>query len=128
LFVSQCPNPEVTLPSLVQDPWAWLVARPFHHKLLLAAALVVLVELALRRLAPKSAAYAAWTRFFQGIGHVWTAVILALIYFLSVSLVSAFLKLRGQDPLDRSLAAEPSFWREHDPGPLDPRAAVRHLF
>ena len=112
----------------MQDPWAWLLARPFQQKLLLAACVVVLVELLFRRLAPKSAAYAAWTRFFQGIGKVWTAVLLGIIYFLSVSLVSVFLKLRGNDPLDRTLAAEPSFWRDHDPGPLEPRVAVRHLF
>lgn len=112
----------------MQDLWAWLVARPLHHKLLIAAALVVLVELAFRRIAPKSAAYAAWTRFFEGIGRVWTAVLLAIIYFSSVSLVSAFLKLRGEDPLDRSLVAEPSFWRDHDPGHVDPRTAIRHLF
>jgi hypothetical protein len=112
----------------MEDPWAWLVARPLHHKLLIAATLVVLIELAFRRLAPKSRAYSAWTRFFQGIGEVWTAVLLAIIYFLSVSVASLFLKLRGHDPLDRTLASEPSFWRQHDPGPLEPRAAVRHLF
>lgn len=110
------------------EAWAWFVARDTHHKVLIFATLVVGVELLFRYLAPKSAAYAAWTKFFQGIGHVWTAVILAIVYFLSVSVVSAFLKLTGHDPLDRTLGAEPSFWRDHDPGPLDPRAAVRHLF
>jgi len=116
------------LSSLMQDPWGWLVARPFQQKLLLAAAVVVVVELLFRKLAPKSRAYAAWTRFFEGSGHVWTGVLLAIIYFLSVSLVSAVMKLRGHDPLDRTLAVEPSFWRDHDPGPLDARAAVKHLF
>jgi len=114
--------------SLMQDPWAWLVARPLHHKLLIAAGVVVLVELVFKRVAPKSAAYAAWTRFFEGIGKVWTGILLAIIYFLSVSLVSIAMRLVGHDPLDRTLATEPSFWRDHDPGPLDPRAAVRHLF
>jgi hypothetical protein len=128
LFASPYPDLEVAVSSLMQDPWAWLVARPLHHKLLIAALVVVLVELVFRRVAPKSAAYAAWTRFFEGIGKVWTAVLLGIIYFLSVSFVSLFLRLRRHDPLDRGLAAEPSFWRDHDPGPLDARAAVRHLF
>ena len=106
----------------------WLAARPFHHKLLLAAALVVVIELLLRRAAPKSTVYRAWTRFFEGIGHVWTAVILAVVYFSSVSLVSIGLRLRGHDPLDRSLAGQASFWKPHEPSPLDPRSAARHLF
>jgi hypothetical protein len=92
------------------------------------ATLVVLVELGFRRFAPKSGAYRAWTRFFEGIGHVWTAVLLGVVYFLSISLVSLGMRLARKDPLDRSLAAEPSFWRAHEPNPLGPRAAARHQF
>jgi hypothetical protein len=96
--------------------------------LLVFATTVVLIELAFRRLAPGSAAYKRWTAFFEGIGVVWSAVILGLIYFLSVSLTSLGLKLAGKDPLDRTLQPEPSFWRPHEPNPLGPQAAARHQF
>ena len=108
---------------------AWFAARPpFTKGILIFATSVVLVELLFRRLAPKSAAYKRWTAFFEGIGAVWAAVILGLIYFLSVSLTSAFLKLTGNDPLDRTLRPEPSFWKAHEPNPLGPEAAARHQF
>jgi hypothetical protein len=89
---------------------------------------VVGVELLLRRFAPNSRAYAAWKHFFEAIGNVWTAVLLAVVYFVSVSLVAAGMRLFGKDPLDRSLRAEPTFWRPHDPNPLGARAAARHQF
>jgi len=38
------------------------------------------------------------------------------------------MRLFGKDPLDRKLKAEPTFWREHEPNPLGPAAAVRHQF
>ena len=38
------------------------------------------------------------------------------------------MRLFGKDPLDRTLAAEPTYWRPHDPNPLGPAAAVRHQF
>jgi len=87
-----------------------------------------LIELAFRRLAPKSQAYVRWTKGIETVGKFWTAIILSIVYFLSVSLVSLFMKLFGKDPLDRSLKAEPSFWRAHEPNPLGPRAAARHQF
>ena len=80
------------------------------------------------RLAPKSMAYKRWTRFFEGIGKVWTAVLLAVIYVVSVGPVGFFMRLFGNDPLDRSLRPEPSFWRSHEPNPLGPEAAARHQF
>ncbi len=108
---------------------AWLASRPTHTKALLAFAVsVVTIELLFRWLAPKSAAYRRWTRFFEALGHVWTSVILAIVYFLSVSLVAAFMKLFLKDPLDRALAPEPSFWRAHEPNPLGAEAAARHQF
>ncbi|HET7293693.1 MAG TPA: hypothetical protein VFM88_14810 [Vicinamibacteria bacterium] len=108
---------------------AWFAARPAHTKALLAFAVtVVTIELLFRRLAPESAAYRKWTAFFQGMGHVWTSVILAIVYFVSVSLVAAFMKLFLDDPLDRALAPEPSFWRAHEPNPLGAEAAARHQF
>ena len=38
------------------------------------------------------------------------------------------MRLFGKDPLDRSLAPEPSFWRAHEPNPLGPERAARHQF
>lgn len=108
--------------------WASFAGLPLRWKVLAFATLVVLVELAFRYAAPKSAAYRAWTRFFEGLGHVWTAVLLGFVYFLSISLVSLGMRLAGKDPLDRSLTPEPSFWRPHEPNPLGPRAAARHQF
>ncbi len=108
---------------------AWWEGRSLFAKgLLTFATSVVVIELLFRRLAPRSAAYRKWTGFFEGIGHVWTSVILAIVYFVSVSLVALFMRLFGKDPLDRSLAGEPSFWRSHEPNPLGPDAAARHQF
>jgi hypothetical protein len=117
------------LPDFVTRIWDFILAlSPFKKGLLTFAVSVFLIEVLFRRLAPKSKAYAAWTRFFQGIGKVWTGVILSLVYFLSVGLVGVFMKIFGRDPLDRTLAAEPSFWRKHEPNPLGTVASVRHQF
>ena len=94
----------------------------------MAASLVVTIELLVRRLAPKSLAYKRWTAFFEGIGSIWTAVLLAVIYFLSVGPMSLFNRAFGKDPLDRTLAPEPSFWRSHEPNPLGVLASTRHQF
>ena len=111
-----------------QDALTWLADLPFRWKILAFATTVVLIELAFRRLAPKSRAYAGWTRFFQGLGSVWTAVILAIVYLLSVGPVGLGMRLIGHDPLDRRLRPEPSFWRAHEPNPLGPERAARHQF
>jgi hypothetical protein len=108
--------------------WSWLAGLPFRGKLLAFATAVVLVELGFRWLAPRSRGYRAWTRFFEGIGHVWTSVLLGAVYFLSISLVSLAMRVFGRDLLDRSLSPEPSFWRPHEPNPLGARAAARHQF
>lgn len=106
-----------------------LAALPTHTKVLLAlASTVFLVELAFRRFGPRSRAYALWSRFFLAIGKVWTGVLLAVVYFVSVSVIAALMKLLRQDPLDRALRPEPSFWRRHEPNPLGPQAAARHQF
>jgi hypothetical protein len=63
----------------------WLAQMSFLKKSILGfACSVVLVELAFRRFAPKSSAYRCWTRFFEAIGKVWTAVILSIVYVFSV--------------------------------------------
>ncbi len=107
---------------------SWLLALPWRYKLLALATLIVLVELALRYLAPKSVAYRRWKAFFEGIGTVWTAVLLAIIYVLSVGPIGLVMRAFGNDPLDRRLAPEPSFWRAHEPNPLGPERAARHQF
>ena len=116
------------MPSILSDLPGAVATLPLRLKVLLFATVVVVVELLFRRLAPHSAAYRRWTAFFQGLGAVWTAVLLALIYLVSVGAVSLFMKLRARDPLDRGLRPEPSFWRAHEPNPLGPFAAARHQF
>jgi membrane-associated protease RseP (regulator of RpoE activity) len=110
------------------DVLTWLFDLPLRWKILAFATTVVLIELAFRRLAPKSRAYARWTRFFLGLGTVWTAVILAIVYLFSVGPVGVVMRLAGRDPLDRRLRPEPSFWRAHEPNPLGPERAARHQF
>jgi len=108
---------------------AKLGALPTHTKVLLCVAtLVFLIELLLRRYAPKSGFYRKWTAVFLTIGHFWTSILLALVYFVSVLPISLGMKLFGKDPLDRKLDGEPTFWRPHEPNPLGPDAAARHQF
>ena len=112
----------------LSDAFAWLAALSWRGKLVALAAILVLVELGFRRLAPKSRACARWTAFFEGLGKVWTAAILAIVYVFSVGPVGLLMRLVGHDPLDRRLAPEPSFWRAHEPNPLGPARAARHQF
>ncbi len=100
----------------------------WRGKLLVVATAMVLVELALRRFAPKSRFYAGWTAVFRGIGSVWTALLLAIVYVVSMGPIGLAIRLFGNDPLDRALAPEPSFWRPHVPNPLGPESAARHQF
>jgi hypothetical protein len=108
---------------------AWAAALPTHTRVLLTLATsVFLIELVFRRVAPRSAAYRKWTAAFQFVGSVWTAIILSIVYFASVSIIGIVMRLLGKDPLDRGLRPEPTFWRNHDPNPLGARAASRHQF
>jgi hypothetical protein len=121
-------RPAVSLSELTSRLATKLAALPLHNRVLLGLATTMLViELVLRR-APGSVAYRKWTAGVQFIGSIWTAVILSLVYFLSVSVIGILMRVLGKDPLDRSLRAEPSFWRAHEPNPLGPQAAVRHQF
>lgn len=107
---------------------AWYAARGTHTRVLLALAVAMFVtELVLRRF-PKSAAYARWTRVLEGVGSVWTALILSLVYGLSVGPVSLFMRLAGRDLLDRAVVPGTSAWKAHEPNPLGPRLAARHQF
>jgi hypothetical protein len=110
------------------DAYDWFAGLALRYKILAFATSVVLVELGFRRLAPKSGAYRKWTRFFEGIGAVWTAVILSVVYVVSVGPVGLGMRLLGKDLLDRALTRESSFWRRHEPNPLGPERAARHQF
>jgi len=119
----------MTVPLALAGIGHKIAAWPTHRKVLFGAALAVfLIELAFRRFAPRSRAYARWKRGFEAVGRVWTGVILSIIYFVSVAGVSAFMRLFGRDLLDRTLVREPTWWRRHDPNPLGPQAAARHQF
>jgi saxitoxin biosynthesis operon SxtJ-like protein len=115
----------LALANIGQKVAAW----PMHRKVLFSAAvLVFLTELAFRRFAPRSRAYARWKKGFEAVGWFWTGIILSVVYFVSVAGVSAVMRLLGKDPLDRKLDREPTWWRRHDPNPLGPEAAARHQF
>jgi hypothetical protein len=100
----------------------------WRGRLFLFACTVMVVDFVLRKVAPKSAFYRRWQKGLESVGKFWTGVILSVVYFLTVSIVSVFVKLFGKDPLDRSLRPEPSFWREHEANPLSPHSAARHQF
>lgn len=105
----------------------WMATRPLHTKLLFGLALAVfLTELGLRRFAPRSRFYAKWTHGFEAIGSVWTAIILSLVYLLSVGPVSLVMRLLGRDLLDKRLQGWASTWRVHEPNPME--SAARHQF
>jgi hypothetical protein len=107
----------------------WFAALPaYKQALLVVATTMFVVELVLRRFARGTKLYARWTHVFESLGAFWSAIILSVIYFVSVALISAFMKLTGKDLLDRKLDREPSFWRAHEPNPLGPLAAARHQF
>jgi len=112
----------------LQAAVGWFFELPVRYKVLAFASVVVLVELAFRTLAPRSVAYKRWTAVFLGLGKVWTAVLLAIVYVVSVGPIGLVMRLFGHDPLDRRLTPEPSFWRAHEPNPLGPERAARHQF
>ena len=117
----------------VSDVWGpvghWFAALPtYKQALLVVATTMFVVELILRRVARGTPLYRKWTALFEGIGAFWSAIILSLVYFVSVALIWALMKLLGKDLLDRKLDAEPSFWRTHEPNPLGALAAARHQF
>jgi hypothetical protein len=112
--------------SRVSAKWASL---PTHTRVLMAFALSVFIaELILRRFARDSRLYAVWTRAFQAIGHVWTVVLLSLIYVVAVGPIRLGMLLARRDLLDRRLDVGTSVWRDHVPNSLGPDAAARHQF
>jgi Saxitoxin biosynthesis operon protein SxtJ len=119
----------VTFASVVDKLGHWYATRPTHTKILLGIATTMLVvELLLRNLAPKSELYASWTRFFLGLGKVWTVVLLSLLYLVAIGPMALVMRLMRNDPLDRTLAPTPTFWHGHEPNPMGPRASARYQF
>jgi hypothetical protein len=118
----------LSLSDLLTRVGAWFLGLSTWKQALLAIATTMfVVELALRTFARKSKAYAAWTHFFEGVGEIWSGVLLSIIYFLSVGPIGLGMRLFGHDPLDRALAGSTA-WRAHEPNPLGPQAAARHQF
>jgi hypothetical protein len=112
--------------STLSAKWA---AAPLHSRVLMTFALCVFIaELSMRRWARESRVYAAWTRGFKAVGHVWTMVLLSLIYVIAVGPIRLGMLLAGRDLLDRRLGCRASAWRDHAPNPLGPEAAARHQF
>ena len=111
------------------DAYAWFAGLPLRFKLLRSRRSWSLVELALRRLAPKSRAYRPLEPLLRGDrrgrGPPSSS---AVIYVVSVGPIGLVMRAFGHDPLDRRLAPEPSFWRAHEPNPLGPERAARHQF
>ena len=102
---------------------------PTHTKVLLTfATCVLLVELAFRRFGRRSRAYGRWTRGIEAVGAVWTAILLSVVYVVSVGPVSLFMKLARTDLLDRSKGNDATFWKPHEANPLGALAAARHQF
>ena len=109
------------------DAFHWSAGLALRHKVLSFAIGVVLVELVLRRFAPKSRAYARWSRFFVGLGSVWTAVILSIVYVLSVgpsaSRCGSWARTARPHAGARALALARA-----RPNPLGRERAARHQF
>ena len=102
---------------------AWAQGLPLHTKMLLTLATsVLLVELAFRRFAPRSAAYRKWTAAFVVIGSVWTAIILSIVYFtFGVARGDRHEAAAARIPWTAGWTRSRRFWRIHEPNPLGPR-------
>lgn len=82
--------------------------------------------LLLGALAPRllSAPYRGWMRLAELLARIVTTVILAIVFFLVVTPIGAWKRLRGWDPLERRLAPQPagaSFWRPYGGRQADPK-------
>lgn len=106
-----------------------IAAWPLFFKILIGFAFTAAItDIVLKRFAPDSVVYARFRHGMEAVAAFWTAIILSIVYFLSVALVNIGLRVAGKDPLDRSLAPEPTFWRPHDPNPLGTMQAARVQF
>ncbi|HUG54340.1 MAG TPA: hypothetical protein VMR21_12095 [Vicinamibacteria bacterium] len=122
-------EPAVSVLEVFDPVFRWFAGlSPVKQGLLGLATTVFVIEVVLRRVARGTRLYRRWTSAFEALGAVWSAVILSIVYFVSVAGVSVFMRLFAKDLLDRGLDPEPTFWRPHEPNPLGPTAAARHQF
>jgi hypothetical protein len=93
------------------------------------AVIVFLAEVALRRFAPRSRAYARWTAAFLAVGSVWTAVLLSVVYALAVGPTGLAMRLFGRSRgAGARPEAGPTFWVAYEANPLGAVSAARHQF
>ena len=82
--------------------------------------------LLLGAVAPKALAlpYRGWMRLAELLARVITTLILAIVFFVVVTPIGLWKRLRGWDPLERRLApqaAGASFWRPYTGRQADPK-------
>jgi hypothetical protein len=68
--------------------------------------------------------YRGWMRFAELLSRVVTTLILAIVFFLVVTPIGLWKRLRGWDPLERRLAPQPagaSYWRPYSGRQADPK-------
>ena len=75
--------------------------------------------------APRALAvpYRAWMGFAEILARIVTTVVLAIVFYLVVTPIGLFKRLRGWDPLERrpAAAAAATFWRPYPERQHDPR-------
>jgi len=92
-----------------------LAGLPLLSQVLLTAATTVFViDLALKYTVRRSRVYAVWTKGLRAIGNFWTAIILAVVYFVPIGLTHLIVRAMGRDILDREIRDESSLWRVRD--------------
>ena len=65
--------------------------------------------------------YRAWMGIAEGLSKIVTAIVLALVFFLIVTPIGVFKRLRGWDPLERRAPRRDSYWRPYDARRRDPK-------
>lgn len=63
----------------------------------------------------------AWMGLAEILGRIVTTLILGIVYFLVLTPIGLVLRMRGWDPLQRRVAAQPSYWHPHTARQRDPR-------
>jgi len=101
---------------------------PLRKGVLTLAVSMFLIEITLKKLAPKSEAYRRWTALITAIGRMWTKVILAVVYFVPILALHIGIRLWKMHLLDKALRTGQSAWHRHDPSPLGAVASAHHQF
>lgn len=102
----------------------WIYREKYPHVrpwFLAVGALLV----ALGALWPRSLVlpFKGWMGFAEQLAKIVTTLILALVYFLVVTPIGLFKRLRGWDPLERRSIPEPgsTFWRPYTESQHNPK-------